>query len=107
MGALCGYVRVPENHPDADKYYDDVQVEVHGGLTFGCKTKEGGVWFGFDCAHGWDYVPRLDELCGKKIDYNNKPSEIDGKKVWYPEDVRKETNDLAEQLAERANITET
>ena len=48
MGHRCGYVTVPEEHPCAGKDYDDVGVNVHGGLTF-----SNGAKFGFDCAH-WD-----------------------------------------------------
>jgi hypothetical protein len=33
-GALCGYVGVAEGHPDFQKDYDDVDVDVHGSLTF-------------------------------------------------------------------------
>src|SRR5258708_15897314 len=52
----CGYVRVPPGHPAHGKDYDDVNVRVHGGLTFGsienCEHEDGtGFWFGFDCAH--------------------------------------------------------
>lgn len=43
----CGYVTLPETHPDTGKDYDQLPIEVHGGLTFG----DGGK-FGFDCAHG-------------------------------------------------------
>lgn len=34
-------------------------VEVHGGVTYAqCETD--GTWtFGFDCGHGWDYMPLL------------------------------------------------
>ena len=34
FGALCGYVGVPAGHPAHGKDYDDVDVSVHGGLTF-------------------------------------------------------------------------
>lgn len=34
VGALCGYVGVPNGHPAYGKDYDDVEVDVHGGLTF-------------------------------------------------------------------------
>ena len=62
----CGYVRVPEAHNCSGKNYDD--VEVHGGLTFGCKVfpdtdvcdKE-HYWFGFDCGHAGDLMPYLWE----------------------------------------------
>lgn len=32
-----GYVLLPRNHPFYGKDYDDIDVDVHGGLTFGCK----------------------------------------------------------------------
>jgi len=52
-GSLCGYVGVPESHPDYEKGYDQVEVrnrlpssdeddkwlEVHGGLTFSDKCR--------------------------------------------------------------------
>jgi hypothetical protein len=74
-GALCGYVGVPSSHPLYQKEYGEVEsFVVHGGLTFSnaCQEddKEEGVchipepgepdhvwWFGFDCAHGFDYMP--------------------------------------------------
>ena len=34
MKALCGYVGVPPSHPVYQKSYNDINVEVHGGLTF-------------------------------------------------------------------------
>lgn len=74
MGAWCGYVAVPEGHPIHGKHYDEVDVEVHGGLTYAHKCQgtichavaEGEDddrlwWFGFDCAHAWDLVPAADK----------------------------------------------
>lgn len=49
MGHRCGYVTVPEGHTCADKDYDELRVDVHGGLTYGHGRK-----FGFDCAHWGD-----------------------------------------------------
>lgn len=60
----CGYVGVPTGHPAHGKGYDDLDVDVHGGLTYsaGVKNKypfnEDLWWLGFDCAHlgdatGW------------------------------------------------------
>jgi hypothetical protein len=49
MGHRCGYVTVPDGHPCEGKDYDELDVEVHGGLTFGDGAK-----FGFDCAHFYD-----------------------------------------------------
>jgi hypothetical protein len=77
---LCGYVRVPDDHPwNGHDYghptcghpgcYDhsiDTAVSVHGGITFanrgpGELPEEEGWWFGFDCAHLGDLVPGYPE----------------------------------------------
>lgn len=56
-GHRCGYVGLQEGHRHYSKNYDDLDVEVHGGLTYGGNKKnypavsEGLSWFGFDCAH--------------------------------------------------------
>ena len=61
----CGYVRVPEGHNSYGQSYDDVDVNVHGGLTFGIKDFADGEiikgfwWFGFDCGHTGDLMPYL------------------------------------------------
>jgi hypothetical protein len=39
-GHLCGYVGVPQGHPDFGKNYDDVDVQVHMGLTFSDSCQE-------------------------------------------------------------------
>lgn len=77
LGALCGYVGVPPQHPWHGRDYDEAPVcavDVHGGLTYanGCDEKRpegichvpypgrpGEVWWlGFDCAHLHDLTPR-------------------------------------------------
>jgi hypothetical protein len=77
IGALCGYVGVHDDHPWHGKDYGDVDVEVHGGLTFAAACQEGPIestiwhavadgepddvwWFGFDCGHLGDVMPELD-----------------------------------------------
>jgi hypothetical protein len=76
LGAWCGYVGVDRTHPWHGKPYDDLPVEVHGGLSFAdgcqegpqestvCHIPEPGQpddlwWFGFDCGHAWDISPGL------------------------------------------------
>jgi hypothetical protein len=56
-GFRCGYVRVPEGHPWYGKSYSDIDVDVHGGLTFSdfSETLGDGFWVGFDCAHAGDF----------------------------------------------------
>ncbi len=68
MGHRCGYVALPKTHPLYDKEYDKIDIDCHGGLTFGSMRLDGqpnkGVyWIGFDCAHAYD---RKDlEACRK------------------------------------------
>jgi hypothetical protein len=50
MGAWCGYVGVPPGHPFHGKGYDDVDVAVHGGLTYGRR-----------CGHVICHVPQPGE----------------------------------------------
>lgn len=63
MGYLCGYVRIPNNHPlylkSLWEYTLDEQIECHGGITYtgGMKEIDSGWWIGFDCAHFGDFVP--------------------------------------------------
>lgn len=85
---LCGYVHVPEGHPAERGGYDDVEVDVHGGLTFRCKAKEGGSWFGFDTSHFDDWQPGVP---GVTLD---RPG-----RIWTEDDVAAETERLAGQLA--------
>ena len=61
-GHLCGYVRVGEKLGTLDfDEYDDLGVEVHGGITYSGKlTGEEGYWLGFDCAHAGDLQPAYD-----------------------------------------------
>lgn len=76
-GALCGYVGVNEGHPCYEKGYEDVPVEVHGGLTYSafCTENEHGIchipeegepdkvwWLGYDCAHLGDKCPAYERF---------------------------------------------
>jgi hypothetical protein len=61
QGYRCGYVRIPAGHPWHSKGYDDIDAQVHGGLTFAdadvpCDAlgEDNDWWVGFDCAHGFD-----------------------------------------------------
>ena len=73
LGNLNGYIQVPKEHPWFKKDYNDIDVEVHGGLTFGEIRDEGEFWIGFDCAHSFDIVPSIEptrtetdkEICKK------------------------------------------
>ena len=76
MGHRCGYVGVPEDHPWHGKGYDDVDIDVHGGLTY-ADARDDLWWFGYDCAHLGDARdPELmsDEyknvLLGRKLNFD-------------------------------------
>jgi hypothetical protein len=78
VGALCGYVGVPAEHPWHGIDYGGLDADVHGGLTYSDRCQEGddeskGIchvpppgrpvdvwWFGFDCAHSGDVAPTMD-----------------------------------------------
>lgn len=79
--SINGYVAVSKTHLYYGKHYNDVNVEVHGGLTFNQQGDDNDDlypdstlwWFGFDTAHGFSGI-------------------------WSMEDVESETKRLAEQL---------
>lgn len=76
-GAWCGYVGLPVGHPWREGSYDDFDVDVHGGLTYGpspCEEapNDAGIchvvenpeeddvrWIGFDCNHSGDLAPGM------------------------------------------------
>lgn len=91
-GLLCGYVAVSRAHPLWGAADDEVDCDVHGGVTWSrdrlpAKPASADAdrpwWFGFDCAHAWDAPSFGGTLKG--TDY-----------------VVTECERLAEQLAARA-----
>lgn len=66
-GNWCGYVGIASGHPLYNNPYQEVDLNVHGGLTYsgtgsGSIHFEGldGLWlFGFDCAHSQDLSPGM------------------------------------------------
>lgn len=78
-GSFCGYVAVPPGHPSHGKDYDDVDVSVHGGLTYAagcsadiCHEPEPGEpdnvwWLGFDTGHAFDYMPAMEARVRKTM----------------------------------------
>ena len=50
MGHRCGYVGVSKYHPWYGKDYNEVDLDVHGGLTY-AGMRDDLWWFGYDCAH--------------------------------------------------------
>lgn len=111
-GALCGYVGVSPGHPLHGKDYDNVDVRVHGGLTYAAGCQHGADvstsichipakgeddntwWFGFDCAHSGDVMPFFDSLTKINFPGSYTPHY---RNVSY---VTRECTDLALSLCE-------
>ncbi len=93
FGGWCGYVGVPVGHKAYQVHYDDIDVDVHGGLTYSDSGKHGGErpagywWVGFDCGHHMDLLPGMFKHGLRTGTY---------KDMTY---AREETERLAKQLA--------
>lgn len=60
---LNGYLQIPVTHDLHGKGYDDIEIDVHGGLTYigeGLpQLEKKGYLIGFDCAHAGDWSPLM------------------------------------------------
>lgn len=116
FGGLCGYVGVPPAHPAFEKPYSDMDVEVHGGLTYAdfcqpgeaaekgiCHIVDDGEddrvwWFGFDCGHYGDMMPgHRRDLIAQMFDGHCRAGVY--RTLAY---VESNVRDLARQLADFA-----
>ena len=109
VGAWCGYVGLPPGHAFHGKHWDDVPVDVHGGLTFSgfcsghiCHVPAKGEpedvwWLGFDCAHAFDLIPAMSTFLTK-----DNHHELDTGHVYHTYRdlayVKREVERLADQL---------
>lgn len=116
MGHYCGYVRTnfgPKWNYDDFQGYPHSLVSVNGGLTYG--VDEDG-WVGFDCGHSRDLC--LDEsgepwgddgitnLNLRRQGSIQACRESDDVFVWEPDDVKEETQHLADQMEAIQKLTE-
>lgn len=84
-----GYVRMPNGHPWQRLGYDDIPVEVHGGLTF-----QDGNWIGFDTAHSGDcWDAEFD-----KHGMSDRLGEVPWARHWTVAMVIDETHRLADAV---------
>jgi len=68
---LNGYIYLPPIHPWYKKHYDDIDVEVHGGLTYSNIDNESGYWcIGFDTNHAGD-LSAINFLMSSNISYDS------------------------------------
>lgn len=115
-GVWCGYAAITKDHPAFGKGYDDVNVNVHGGLSYASKCighichipklgEDGDVWWlGFDCAHFRDLQPgyeaQMDSFRQFSVDMRNGLEKPGGFNHTYRDVayVTEEVNGLADQL---------
>lgn len=80
----CGYVGIPKESPIAYLDEDNLNIEVHGGVTFKAEIGD-TVWFGWDCAHAGDELFYHGNVVVKGHH-------------WTLDEVVEETNKMAKQL---------
>lgn len=93
LGHRCGYVEIPKGHELFEKDYEDIDVQVHGGLTYANHyvAPEGETenwWIGFDCAH---YMDGRDYETAYKL-YKDHPEVLSSLKYMEKVDKMFDTN---------------
>ncbi len=85
-----GYVALPPGHPCWARYYEEINVGVHGGLTFGTHADEA-------IALGWN-IDKINHLKGYYIVGFNTRHGGDTPENWPESRVLQETLHLKAQL---------
>ena len=70
-GCWCGHVKLPSGHPWIEKSYEEIDIDIHGGLTFKGTPQNislEGEWIGFDCAHFSDIIPGCEDFLKKSTE---------------------------------------
>ena len=57
LGYNLGYIRIPNGHYFYGVDYNNIRVDVHGGLTFSSLGEDNSWIIGFDTAHIGDFGP--------------------------------------------------
>lgn len=92
------YIKIPKNHKYYNKDYDEIDIDVHGGLTYSkhylytSENEKLDGWF-----IGWDYA-HLGDYLGYEEMY---PSFLEMKeKKWTTKEIQKEVYEFCKQLKE-------
>lgn len=121
FGSWCGYVGIPEGHVLYGKPHNDIEVDVHGGLTYSTfgpghagldaltddtNDTNGGDklkywWVGFDCGHAWDRQPGMEAV--SRIVMPDLPHREVDEVYRTMEFAKNETNLLASQIKALGN----
>ncbi len=83
-----GYVGVPKEHPWYGKDYDDIEANVHGGLTYSAdhfprKKSDEYWWVGFDTSHYMDNAENCSKIFVEKETKRLKEQAIEACKKEY------------------------
>lgn len=92
------YVQIPENHKYYNKEYEEINLDVHGGITYSrnrlylSKEEKIDGWFiGWDYAHWGDYTGYEE----------NMPEECKTRgKKWTTKEIQEEVYEACRQLKE-------
>ena len=85
------YINIPANHPAYGKEYEKIDIDVHGGLTYGERRlrlddeKIINGWF-----IGWDYAHYGDMFTASSYRRSDK--------AWTTAEIHKEVENVIEQL---------
>lgn len=113
LGHWCGYAAVLPGHKYFKKRYSDIDVNIHGGLTYSehcqghvCHVPKPGQpdnvwWLGFDCAHSGDVSPgmRANLKALSQVSPYPFPTSPHWEKYRDIAYVKRQTKYLAKQLA--------
>jgi len=116
MFYLLGYVALEKNHAFYNVSDYDMNISVHGGVTYASLNRPGAVvkdtmtnklcyievphrnepkdawWIGFDCAHAVDAIPELPGISNRMDTYKDI------------EFVKTELREMVDQLIEREYV---
>ena len=82
------YIKLPDDSELREFSYDDIHLDVHGGLTYKSEDEEGHTWIGWDYAHSGDYM-----------NYSFKNNYIrENEKKWTFEELKAHVKDAISQI---------
>lgn len=92
------YIEIPKNHKYYLKHYDEIDIDVHGGLTYSDNylivegEKITNCWF-----IGWDYA-HFGDFIGYELNY---PTEFrTNEKKWTTKEIQNDVYEVCKQLFE-------
>lgn len=102
-GHICGYCILPLGHPLENKSFEDIDLSVHGGITYVEKFKNTDqTVIGFDCGHLGDLLPSMLKYRKEKSLSENKIPYVGFIKENYKDMdyVMEECKKMAKQISE-------